>query len=242
MSVWRGDRFWHKQRCCKTFTKASKAQNTPLISACVFFPFEKYAFSVKLLRQIKWLKMEWHTCQRWPWKEVVHQHKVRKVVKQRVTAADFHLSAKGAVPSVMATLKRFAVPLNALSYLVMKTCVWGAPLCWLSHIQQCCCGCKTASGISMYKQAYKWSTIWLFIFILLTVNKAEQALTPSNKWRPTHANSAAAGNRGGLFELRSILFRLHWSQAGFFFFFFLRFVCWAFLRGKSCIHVFWNLM
>lgn len=70
---------------------------------------------------------------------------------------------------------------------------------------------QTASGISMYKQAYKWSTIWLFIFILLTVNKAEQALTPSNKWRPTHANSAAAGSRGGLFELRSILFRLHWS-------------------------------
>jgi len=70
---------------------------------------------------------------------------------------------------------------------------------------------QTASGISMYKQAYKWSTIWLFIFILLTVNKAEQALTPSNKWRPMHANSAAAGNRGGLFELRSILFRLHWS-------------------------------
>lgn len=115
--------------------------------------------------------------------------------------------------------QHFAVPLNVLSYLVMKTCVWGAPLCWLSHIQQCCCGCKTASGISMYKQAYKWSTIWLFIFILLTVNKAEQALTPSNKWRPTHANSAAAGNRGGLFELRSILFRLHWSWADFLFFF-----------------------
>lgn len=113
-----------------------------------------------------------------------------------------------AILSVTAT---FAVPLNVLSYFVMKTCVWGALLCWLSHIQQCCCGCKTASGISMYKQAYKWSTIRLFIFILLTVNKAEQALTPSNKWRPTHANSAAVGNRGELFELRSILFRLHWS-------------------------------
>ena len=98
--------------------------------------------------------------------------------------------------------------------------MWGAPLCWLSHIQQCCCGCKTASGISMYKQAYKWSTIWLFIFILLTVNKAEQALTPSNKWRPTHTKSAAAGNRGGLFELRSILFRLRWSWAVFFNFIF----------------------
>lgn len=75
---------------------------------------------------------------------------------------------------------------------------------------------QTASGVSMYKQAYKWSTIWLFIFILLTVNKAEQALTPSNKWRPTHANSAAEGNQEGLFDLRSALFRLHWSQSDFF--------------------------
>lgn len=88
----------------------------------------------------------------------------------------------------------------------IRVCGVRVCVCWLSHIQQCCCGCKTASGISMYKQAYKWSTIWLFIFILLTVNKAEQALTPSNKWRPTHANSAAPRNQEGLFELRSILF------------------------------------
>lgn len=88
--------------------------------------------------------------------------------------------------------------------------VWGASLCWLSHIQQGCCGFRTASGVSMYKQAYKWSTIWLLIVILLTVNKAEQALTLSNKSRPMHANSAAVGNQRGLFELRSILFRLHW--------------------------------
>lgn len=130
-------------------------------------------------------------------------------VQSKVTATNFH--CQEAILTVTAT---FAVPLN----LSLKTFILGyedvcggAVLCWLSHIQQCCCGCKTASGISMYKQAYKWSTIWLFIFILLTVNKAEQALTPSNKWRPTHTNSAAAGNRGGLFELRSILFRLHWS-------------------------------
>lgn len=92
----------------------------------------------------------------------------------------------------------------------------GVPLCWLSHIQQGCRGCKTASGVSVCKQAYKWSTTWLFIFILLTVNKAEQALTPSNKWRPTHANSAAAGNQEGLFDLRSVLFRLHRSQSDLF--------------------------
>lgn len=63
-------------------------------------------------------------------------------------------------------------------------CVQGALLCWLSHFQKCFCGCWAVSGISMYKQAYKWSPILLFIFILLTVNKAEHALTLSNKERP----------------------------------------------------------
>ncbi len=132
--------------------------------------------------------------------------------------------------------EHFAVLLDVLSHLFMMMCVRvcvcvcvcvcrGVLLCWLSHIQPCCCGCKTASGISMYKQAYKWSTIWLFIFILLTVNKAEQALTPSNKWRPTHANSSAAGNPGGLFELRSIVFRLCWSWDIFFLFVFVELFC-----------------
>lgn len=150
-----------------------------------------------------------------------------EVLEQRVSKADLHLCATEAF-SWSRPLSTFCCAFECTFILGFEDlCVWGAVLCWLSHIQQCCCGCKTASGISMYKQAYKWSTIWLFIFILLTVNKAEQALTPSNKWRPTHANSAAARNRGGLLELRSILFRLPWSLSVFFCILFVELFCEA---------------
>lgn len=131
-----------------------------------------------------------------------------KVFKRKVTAANFYLNERELF--CQSHLLCQAPCGFKCTFILGYEDVWGAPLCWLSHIQQGCCGCKTASGVSMYKQAYKWSTICLFIFILLTVNKAEQALTPSNKWRPTHANSAAVGNQGGLFELRSILLRKHW--------------------------------
>lgn len=195
-------------------TTASKAQNIlPYISV----PGFSHLRTVPLLKLLSRLSdLRWSDTRHW-WASASYRRSLLINVSGRLVPASWNRSlwsfpmtgspqtssARKPFRHLITAIKHlllFFLPLNVLGYEDLKVgwvgwwrkvvVVW-VGWHWLSHIQQWRCGCKAAPGISMYKQAYKWSTIWHFI--LLTVNKAEQAPTHLNKWRPTHTNSASGG-------------------------------------------------